>query len=163
MAEPNKSRDGCLGCGCLGLLGLDIAMLVATCSGGHGTGSSSSTATTTVATSAPANDDSHVPQIGDEYWFKIHPICLDDYKAFDTLADAEVKHDNEGVAQVLGDHGVDIGSGTHVRILNVDVFRSDVDVRVTSTDSNHYGEEIYCFIPPNDSGQPMFDNALQHI
>lgn len=136
--------------------------LIATCSGGGGS-STGSTTTTAAVTSAPADESSGIPQIGEQYWFKIHPLCLDDYKAFDTLASAEVKHDTEGEEQVLADHGVDIGSGTHVRILNVDIFRSDVDVRVTSTDSEHYGEEIYCFIPPNDGGQPMFNKALQHL
>ena len=75
----------------------------------------------------------------------------------------EVKRDNEGTKQVLSEHGVDIGSGTHVRILNVDIFRSDVDVRVVSSDSNHYGEEIYCFVPPNSGGQPMFSKVLQRV
>jgi hypothetical protein len=159
MAKPNPGANGCA-TGCLGIIIVAIVfgVLITMCSGG-GNGSSSNRQST-----GSSNDaSSHIPTIGDEYWFKIHPMCLNDYKSFDALADAEVKRDQEGAAQVLMEHGVDIGSGTHVRILNVDIFRSDVDVRVTSTDSDHYGEEIYCFIPPNSGGQPMFDSALQHI
>jgi len=104
-----------------------------------------------------------IPTVGDVYWFKTRPLCLDDYHAFDALTNAEVKHDNEGAAGILAEHGVDIGSGTHVRILNVDIFRSDVDVRVVSSNSEHYGERIYCFIPPNSGGQPMFSKVLQRV
>ncbi len=104
-----------------------------------------------------------IPTTGDVYWLKTRPLCLDDYHAFDELTNAEVKHDDEGASQVFSAHGVDVPSGTHVRILNVDIFRSDVDVRVVSTDSDHYGQEIYCFIPPNSGGQPMFNKVLQRV
>lgn len=105
----------------------------------------------------------NTPTVGDVYWLKTRPLCLDDFKVFDALTDAEIKHDDEGASQLIGQHGVDIPSGTHVRILNVDIFRSDVDVRVVSTDSDHYGEEIYCFVPPNSGGQPMFNKVLQRV
>lgn len=105
----------------------------------------------------------NIPTVGDVYWLKTRPLCLDDYHAFDALADARAKNDEEGDGQIILSHEVDIPSGTHVRILNVDIYRSDVDVRVTSTDSDHYGDEIYCFIPPNSGGQPMFDKVLQRV
>jgi hypothetical protein len=104
-----------------------------------------------------------IPTIGDVYWLKTRPLCLDDYKQFDGLTDAAVKHDDEGEAQIIAQHGVNVPSGTHVRILNVDIFRSDVDVRVVSGDSDHYGEEIYCLIPSNSNSEPMFSKVLQRV
>ena len=98
------------------------------------------------------------PEIGAQYWWKKPPLCVDDYKVIDDLSDAAAKNDNEGFSELLQQHQMSVPSGTHVRILNVDVWRNDVDVRVTSTDSPLYGERIFCMLPHADTG-----NALVRI
>lgn len=145
--------------GSLFVLGIAVVFgnLFAMCSNGSvGSGQASGGRST--------DNSSYIPTVGDVYLLKAkRPLCLDDFKAFDELDNAEVKHDNEGASQILVEHEVNIPSGTRVRILNVDIFRSDVDVRVVSAGSDHFGDEIYCFIPPNSGGQPMFHRALQRV
>ncbi len=162
MEKSPSTKKGCV-TGCLVVFMVFVVIGIGIAIFGGGSSQQGAPSEPTASSSSNEHDTSSTPIVGDEYWFRIHPLCLDDYHAFDALADANDKHDREGVAQLLMEHGVDIGSGTHVRILNVDVLRSDVDVRVTSTNSDHYGEEIYCYIPQDSNGQSMFDEALQHL
>jgi hypothetical protein len=112
---------------------------------------------------SPTPDGTGIPTVGDEYTFRYAPLCVDDYKVFDKISEAQAKNDDEGAAEFLQGHEVDVTAGTRVRVLNSDIFRSDVDVRVTSTDSDAYGEEMYCLVKTNSGSQPLFQALLKRV
>ena len=60
------------------------------------------------------------------------------------------KNDKEGAEQALGDSVIAVASGTTVRILNSDVFKGVVDMRLRT--GENADAEVYCEVGNDNNG-----------
>jgi ABC-type oligopeptide transport system substrate-binding subunit len=93
------------------------------------------------------------PMIGAKYLTgKPHTpdICSTSDNAMNQALDALGKNDTEGAEQALAGTMISINPGTKVLILNYDILKGVVDMRIYSGDQE--GTRVYCEIGTEDDG-----------
>jgi hypothetical protein len=112
----------------------------------------SSTQSSAMAPSA-SSDNLFPPQVGSQYVIGkgvSRVICTNDDDALNKALDALGKNDKDGAEQALGDSVIAVAPGTTILILNYDLFKGVVDMRVRT--GENAGSRVYCEVGNDNNG-----------
>ena len=93
------------------------------------------------------------PLIGEKYELGNgvnNVACADDLNSIDAAIEAASKNDNDGWKQALAEHSVPVSPGDHILVLNYDIFKGILDVRLRSGPNE--GERAYCLAGEKNNG-----------
>jgi len=113
-------------------------------------------ATTAVAAcsdDSKSSDNLFPPQVGSQYVTGkgvSRVVCTKDDDALNRALDARSKNDKEGAEQALGDSVIAVAPGTTVRILNYDILKDVVDMRLRT--GENAGMRVYCEVGDQNNG-----------